>query len=63
MAPKTLTPAEVDALEAKLEEDPEDFSARRDLLAYYANRDQAAKQKHVLWIIEHHPEFSGNGSK
>jgi hypothetical protein len=57
----TLTPGQLDALEAKLEEDPEDFSARRDLLAYYANRDQAAKQKHVLWIIEHHPEFSGNG--
>ena len=63
MAPVKLAPADVDAMEAKLAEDPEDFSARRDLLAYYASRDQAAKEKHVLWIIEHHPEFSGNGSE
>ncbi len=56
-----LTAAEADALEAKLVEDPEDFSARRDLLVYYGFRDRGAKAKHVLWIIEHHPEFSGSG--
>ncbi len=59
--PGMLASAEVDGLEAKLVEDPEDFSARRDLLIYYGLRDRAAKAKHVLWIIEHHPEFSGNG--
>jgi tetratricopeptide (TPR) repeat protein len=59
--PGMPAPADVDALEAKLVEDPEDFSARRDLIAYYGLRDRAAKDKHVLWIIEHHPEFSGSG--
>jgi biopolymer transport protein ExbD len=61
VSPGMLSTADVDALEAKLVEDPEDFSARRDLLAYYGFRDRGAKAKHVLWIIEHHPEFSGNG--
>jgi tetratricopeptide (TPR) repeat protein len=59
--PGVLDSSEVDALEAKLVQDPEDFSARRDLLAYYGFRDRAAKAKHVLWIIEHHPEFPGRG--
>ncbi len=59
--PRMLAPAEVDALEAKLVEDPEDFSARIDLITYYGFRDRAAKARHVLWIIEHHPEFSASG--
>jgi tetratricopeptide (TPR) repeat protein len=53
-----LSAADVDALEAKLVENPEDFSARRDLLTYYGFRDRGAKAKHVLWIIEHHPEYN-----
>lgn len=56
-----LNPAEVDALEARLAADPEDFSARRDLINYYGFRDRGAKDKLVLWIIEHHPEFSARG--
>jgi beta-lactamase regulating signal transducer with metallopeptidase domain/tetratricopeptide (TPR) repeat protein len=60
-SPRMLTPADADALEAKLLDDPEDFSARRDLLVYYGFRDRGAKEKHVLWIIEHHPEFSASG--
>ncbi len=59
--PGMFTPAEVDALEAKLVGDPENLTARLDLVAYYGFRDRAAKARHVLWIIEHHPEFSVNG--
>ncbi len=59
--PGRLEPTEVDALEAKLVQDPEDFSARRDLLLHYTFRDRGASARHVLWIIEHHPEFSASG--
>jgi tetratricopeptide (TPR) repeat protein len=56
-----LKPEDAEKLEAKLVEDPEDFSARRDLLAFYGFRDRGAKARHVLWIIEHHPELSSHG--
>jgi beta-lactamase regulating signal transducer with metallopeptidase domain len=62
VSPGMLTAEEAVALEAKLAEDPEDFDARRDLMAHYRFRDRSARAKHVLWIIEHHPEFSDNSS-
>jgi tetratricopeptide (TPR) repeat protein len=55
------TPEELAALEAKLVENPEDFSARRDLLMAYFVSNRQARIKHVLWVIEHHPEFSAGG--
>jgi beta-lactamase regulating signal transducer with metallopeptidase domain/tetratricopeptide (TPR) repeat protein len=58
---KNLTAGEVAALEAKLVKDPEDFSARWDLLFNYYTKNRAARQKHVLWVIEHHPEFAAGG--
>jgi len=59
---KTLTAGEVAALEEKLANNPEDFSARWDLLFYYyQNGSRERRQKHVLWAIEHHPEYSAGG--
>jgi hypothetical protein len=48
-------------LEKKLETDPDDLELRIPLLGYYwarANSAEArqARQKHVLWLIEHHPD-------
>ncbi len=57
---KTYTAGELAALEAKLIENPEDFSARRDLLLAYFMSNRPARAKHILWIIEHHPEFSAS---
>ena len=55
---KILTAGEVAALEEKLVQAPEDFSARWDLLCYYFQQsNRAAREKHVLWVIEHHPEY------
>jgi beta-lactamase regulating signal transducer with metallopeptidase domain/tetratricopeptide (TPR) repeat protein len=63
-AARSLTAEDAAALEAKLDKDPEDFSARRDLLLHYAFSplNRKPRQKHVLWIIEHHPELSESGA-
>ena len=59
---RTLDAAEVQALEQKLTIEPEDFSARRQLLEYYSREQfrskeaRQARQRHVLWAIEHRPE-------
>lgn len=57
-----LSPQQAEELEAKLIKDPEDLSARNQLLGYYFMKrhfnDPArkARQNHILWLIEHHPE-------
>ena len=51
------------ALESKLVQDPEDLAARCQLLGYYYTRQSGSKsarearQSHVLWFIQHHPEL------
>jgi tetratricopeptide (TPR) repeat protein len=57
-----LTPADAQQLETSLRQTPDDLSARTRLLGYYMRRqfastpDRAARQQHILWIIQHHPE-------
>ena len=56
--------AEAQALEAQLEKAPDDLIARTKLLGYYyyawmqpgEEAARAARRKHILWLIEHHPE-------
>ena len=59
---KLLSRSEVTALEAKLAENPEDWTARLSLLGYYwssadlrMSKSQivAARRRHILWAIEH----------
>jgi beta-lactamase regulating signal transducer with metallopeptidase domain/tetratricopeptide (TPR) repeat protein len=57
----TLSAEELKALEARWADDPDDFSAWRDLLFHYNHSDRAAKATHLLWTIEHHPEFWDQG--
>ncbi len=58
---KLLSKSEVDALEAKLKNHPNDWPARIKLISYYSssatlhmNRSQiiAARRRHILWAIE-----------
>jgi hypothetical protein len=62
---RTLAPAEVQVLENALKTTPDDLSARTRLVGYYfssglaalgADATRAARRRHILWIIEHHPE-------
>src|SRR5437867_755224 len=56
-------------LEAELEKNPEDLAARAKLLGYYYYEwmrpgeaaSKAARRRHILWLIEHHPESSVTG--
>jgi TonB family protein len=52
-----LGPSEAGNLERRLQANPEDLAARDRLVAYY-NRTAAREPrlKHILWLIEHHPE-------
>jgi len=51
-------------LEAQLERNPEDLAARARLLGFYyyqwmkpgAAVAKASRRRHILWLIEHHPE-------
>src|SRR5256885_16976573 len=51
-------------LEAQLEKNPEDLTARAKLLGYYWYQwmqpgeaaAKAARRRHILWLIEHHPD-------
>jgi len=60
--PEIETPAEAVRVEASLAANPEDISARDRLLLYYSTRNpvtdavRAARRRHILWLIEHHPE-------
>jgi hypothetical protein len=56
-----MSAAAANQLEQKLLVKPDDLSSRIKLLGYYSGRnwDSGAgyvRQKHVLWVIEHHPE-------
>lgn len=57
-----LTPEQVRELEEKLRTNAEDISARSQLLGYYSRAQykskeaRQARQAHVLWLIEHHPD-------
>src|SRR5437899_13097760 len=56
-------------LEAQLEKNPEDLTARAKLLGYYWYQwmqpgeaaAKAARPRHVLWLIQHHPESPVTG--
>jgi hypothetical protein len=57
-----LEAQDVDALERRLSDNPEDFEARLKLLAYCMRADRAAlpesrrlKMELVLWLVEHEP--------
>ncbi len=58
-----LEPADADALERQLAQNPEDYRARLKLMAYYCRADRAVhpgdaarRFEHALWLIEHHPD-------
>jgi len=62
---RTLSVAQVNDLETRLTANPEDLGARTRLLGYYfasaqramgADATRAARRRHIVWIIEHHPE-------
>lgn len=59
-----LTKVEVEALEAALASNPDDLATRTKLLGFYIRgavrlfgREAtiAARRRHILWLIEHHP--------
>jgi Zn-dependent protease with chaperone function len=55
-AARALTPAEAKELEAKLVAIPDDDATRQKLLGYYQYKpDFAARDRHILWLIEHEP--------
>ncbi len=62
--PASLTPAEAESLEAQVKANPDDLQTRTKLLFYYgshgatrATSDESdAIRRHVLWLIENHPE-------
>jgi hypothetical protein len=62
---RTLSPQQVSDLEDGLKANPDDLDARTRLLGYYfssslriagADATRGARRRHILWIIEHHPE-------
>lgn len=57
---RKLSSQEAENLEEKLKGNPNDLSMRTILLAYYEGKHESqvreAKQRHILWIIENHPE-------
>lgn len=59
-----LTKAQVEALEAALTGNPDDLATRTKLLGFYfrgainvygREATIAARRRHILWLIEHHP--------
>lgn len=59
-----MTKAQVADLEAVLQQNPEDLETRKKLLTFYRsaghktvgwNETVAARRRHILWLIEHHP--------
>jgi hypothetical protein len=59
-----LGPDAAASLETRLEKTPEDLAARAQLLGYYYYQwmkpgeaaARAGRRKHILWLIEHHPD-------
>ncbi len=53
----SLTAQQVADLERRVAQNPDDVDARTRLIFYYLNTAKNAERaKHVLWMIEHHPE-------
>jgi len=51
------TPAEAKQIEAQLASHPQDVAARSRLISYYYQQMIAApRARHILWLIENHPE-------
>lgn len=51
------TPAEAAQLESQLASHPQDVAARTRLISYYHQQMIAApRARHILWLIENHPE-------
>ena len=51
------TPAEAAQLESQLARHPQDVAARTRLISYYYQQTIAARRaRHILWLIENHPE-------
>jgi tetratricopeptide (TPR) repeat protein len=63
-----MTEEQAKELEQAVEENPNDLTARTKLLGYYFQRHlrsptaKAARGKHILWVIENHPESTIAGS-
>jgi beta-lactamase regulating signal transducer with metallopeptidase domain len=62
-AARDMTQEQADLLEQRIDANPEDFEARRQLVTYYRTSSKVAWDKkvpglrrHALWLIEHHPE-------
>jgi len=60
-----MTPEQAAALEAAVARTPDDRESREKLLAYYADHRRqldpaalSARRAHILWMIEHHPDFA-----
>lgn len=62
-ASRDMTPAEADALGARIAGNPGDWDARERLVTYYRagravpwEKKVPGLRRHALWLIEHHPE-------
>lgn len=62
---RELSAQQVNESEARLTDTPDDLPTRARLLGYYfrtsmrvadATTTRAARRRHILWLIEHHPE-------
>src|SRR5579859_3356610 len=60
----SLSKEEVQQLESQVEKDSDDWADRLALISYYteskskkSETTKEARAKHILWIIEHHPEY------
>lgn len=68
--PEQISAKDAEALEKALDTNPSDLAAREQLIRYYfqemiASRTPELEEKrvkHVLWLIEHHPESELAGS-
>jgi thiol-disulfide isomerase/thioredoxin len=67
-APNIETADEAAQVEKALEMNPEDLAARDRLLHYYSTRNpvtdaiRLARRRHILWLIEHHPDRWGHNT-
>jgi hypothetical protein len=66
---RRMAPEQVAALEASVVRNPDDQESRQQLLAYYGDVQRkldpaavAARRAHILWTIEHHPDFDAASS-
>jgi tetratricopeptide (TPR) repeat protein len=65
-----ITATVADALEEGLKTDPDNLEAREELIQYYfmamartrSTDFEETREKHVFWLIEHHPESELAGS-